>query len=1081
MHTDHLVTKHLPRIWEFGCSSCSEQFSTDEENKLHHDWHKMFTIAYKCPLCAEEYDRMLSFQRHVSICTDHIFESIQQTENIFCKKCKSEYITQNLYDWHGCFIKNNGHCPKCKRVFTKKTILFKHLFKCTNLPVLSKDQIVVLIPRSKSGRIRSNKRSASNYSIKAEPEAILESVGTDELVNDATDDHFQDSFGDTHFGDDNDSDSDKEPSAGPSTSNASKPSTSKQISKTTVTAKKRQCKGISKLDSLLPCHVKIEPIDISEFRNTGTIQPNAAKKPVEPEVQPPRTVQQRPPSPKPIQEKVQPPKLKQPEVSTSVPAQQAIVPLVQIKKEKIHPGYGDVVFDPVLARNIKKERGQDQSPAKQQIDAINKQPPMPSTSEIVSESEKPKLYKKPALLAIKIKQERIERELHDPVDNSHSDLSVYMNNEDYDTSLPHLAALPATDDVTLPVIAGICSAAEMNENIQIPVISNVLTGADLAPISVGVPAIRPTSSIPPFKIIRIKEEPKDTPPELDEIQSSIDGDAVTEPETVVDHSFNYQTEEPIPHLAEPNEKAFDNLLALTNATNPSDVNSYDPPISTAELGNGNISNPSSDIPFISNENQPRDEASLNKNDDSPAFGNDKLFDAIRQGERDKTLESVPHRIESKEEISESVPLASVSENIALQLEQTVQNTSIEQNETKTVPETAHKNQEKKKKVVTFNLDCEKNLEFHEQSLLQPCEEKLGSVENNEKEEVTLNEKKLEEIENELLNSPDDNETEQTDDDFSEETLKQLEKLTEASDDNEQNEIEENGNGEENDEILEKLQENLTISGNQNENKKSDGHDDSSSNELEGLEATKEELSNSSTEKEENADIIEERIEEEEEDKNELQNEIKIKYDQELSIEKSSEEREKKIIEASDYDSTWVRLEQENIKNDNGISSNEVDSHKSNEEQSECLYKEAVKIDIVTSAVGALSNDSTLNLLFDEFATDITTNLDQVLIENSAGAASSTITNTVSNDLGSEVGSNKTEIPNNPPASTENNENKVDKAVNELHLSDGELKIQLQLNANESASMQQTASLLKMTNDVLELDEISDTSLGFDEF
>lgn len=58
-------------------------------------------------------------------------EKLQVTvEDIKCFQCKKKFLTQNLFEWHGCFLKTKGNCSKCGQYFQKKKLLFKHYVLC---------------------------------------------------------------------------------------------------------------------------------------------------------------------------------------------------------------------------------------------------------------------------------------------------------------------------------------------------------------------------------------------------------------------------------------------------------------------------------------------------------------------------------------------------------------------------------------------------------------------------------------------------------------------------------------------------------------------------------------------------------------------------------------------------------------------------------------------------------------------------------------------------------------------------------------------------------------------------------------
>lgn len=50
--------------------------------------------------------------------------------DIKCFQCKKKFLTQNLFEWHSCFLKTRGNCSKCGKYFAKKKVLFKHYVLC---------------------------------------------------------------------------------------------------------------------------------------------------------------------------------------------------------------------------------------------------------------------------------------------------------------------------------------------------------------------------------------------------------------------------------------------------------------------------------------------------------------------------------------------------------------------------------------------------------------------------------------------------------------------------------------------------------------------------------------------------------------------------------------------------------------------------------------------------------------------------------------------------------------------------------------------------------------------------------------
>lgn len=51
-------------------------------------------------------------------------------EDIKCFQCKKKFLTQNLFEWHACFLKTRGSCSKCGQYYQKKSMLFKHYVLC---------------------------------------------------------------------------------------------------------------------------------------------------------------------------------------------------------------------------------------------------------------------------------------------------------------------------------------------------------------------------------------------------------------------------------------------------------------------------------------------------------------------------------------------------------------------------------------------------------------------------------------------------------------------------------------------------------------------------------------------------------------------------------------------------------------------------------------------------------------------------------------------------------------------------------------------------------------------------------------
>lgn len=55
---------------------------------------------------------------------------IVTVEDIKCFQCRKKFLTQNLFEWHNCFLKPKGNCSKCGQFYQKKKALFKHYLMC---------------------------------------------------------------------------------------------------------------------------------------------------------------------------------------------------------------------------------------------------------------------------------------------------------------------------------------------------------------------------------------------------------------------------------------------------------------------------------------------------------------------------------------------------------------------------------------------------------------------------------------------------------------------------------------------------------------------------------------------------------------------------------------------------------------------------------------------------------------------------------------------------------------------------------------------------------------------------------------
>lgn len=457
----HLSTHHRPLLSEYGCSSCHEQFTTIEENTSHHEWHSMFNIPHKCLMCDATFEKLITFQRHLSACAHPSYVSnVQFSKSFYCDLCSTDFETQNLYDWHDCLIGNNSPCPTCQRVFIKKTVLMKHIFKCTGPPGQSTDMAPKKVGRPKKKNALNMDKSdiPPQNSIKFEPETIIEQ-------NMDADDGFEamdNSFMDSHFGDsDNEFDANDsiiaptQPDINAETTigtSGLQPSVSSTSDSTTTTTNL----STNLHQPLLECRVKLEPLDVSAFENVA--QPN----------------------------------LTEPNVEATVPplvvSRPTVPPLtIRIKKEVIHPGYCDE-FDANLARNIKQEKS----------DGIWE---LANTSREHKKSKnrdkQKKLYKKPALLAIKIKQERMERE--DTYDEQYNDM--YDSFSMSSSNMSEMTENPTYETNSLPIITQIHSVIETSSiNPLIDEVTNQRQTTIIPQVS-----NQPMTSIP-FVPIRIKSE-----------------------------------------------------------------------------------------------------------------------------------------------------------------------------------------------------------------------------------------------------------------------------------------------------------------------------------------------------------------------------------------------------------------------------------------------------------------------------------------------------------------------------------------------------------------------------------------------
>lgn len=67
---------------------------------------------------------------HLRKCSETTNSTEKTVEDIKCFSCKKKFLTQNLFEWHACFIRTKGSCIKCGLYVPKKPALFKHYINC---------------------------------------------------------------------------------------------------------------------------------------------------------------------------------------------------------------------------------------------------------------------------------------------------------------------------------------------------------------------------------------------------------------------------------------------------------------------------------------------------------------------------------------------------------------------------------------------------------------------------------------------------------------------------------------------------------------------------------------------------------------------------------------------------------------------------------------------------------------------------------------------------------------------------------------------------------------------------------------
>lgn len=418
-------------------------------------------------------------------------------------------------------------CTICTKTFDTVTLYNNHLFQCSG-PSPVKE-------RSK----RNLPSSETRTHLKMEPETII-----DENIDDSSEYNDDISFMDTHF-DDSDNDdvpneidncsqqnlqkvtpkynriakstakpttkataksavkSTAKPTTKPTTKPAAK-STAKKSRKGAVTIKTNETHS-----TIMECSVKLEPLDVSLYnRSLPNNDDVADAEPLEDE---PMEAEQitdsttdmtagMAPDIAPVNSNEQ-----IPSTSSEIPTTSTIPPItLRIKKEIINPDY-DNVFNSELAQNIKQEKPDEiwELANTSNTNDQNQGQSQSHKKKSKKRDKQSKLYKIPALLAMKIKQERFERET-DGSYNSSQEYSIQQPAEIAESSVQRSSS---SYDNTLPIITQIHSNIDL---VSVPVPSTaerqVTTSRTVVINPIRASMVDSSNLIPP---IRIKIEPRD--------------------------------------------------------------------------------------------------------------------------------------------------------------------------------------------------------------------------------------------------------------------------------------------------------------------------------------------------------------------------------------------------------------------------------------------------------------------------------------------------------------------------------------------------------------------------------------------